>query len=262
MKVTVIGTGKVASNLIHILSDKNLLHTVYGRSQEKIDSAIGLKTNIQSSHSLDFRNNPSSVFLIAVSDRAIKEVASGLLLPPNAIVAHTSGTCTREDLLDPENTGVFYPLQSFTTSLPIDFSSIPILIEGSNEWTEKNLIDLATHLSTSVQVTTAIDRQQLHIAAVFASNFTNRMLHAAEQVLNQASLDISLLRPLVELSISNVFTTGSQQSLTGPAQRQDHATIQNHLEKLDATPELRTLYETLTNYIQASYIKKTATLKR
>mgnify|MGYP001552208762 CR=1 FL=1 len=74
----------------------------------------------------------AELYLIAVSDRAVAEVAAQLPLPADAAVAHTAGCVPLEAL--PERyarRAVFYPMQTFTRGRRVDFAEIPIFIEAS-----------------------------------------------------------------------------------------------------------------------------------
>ncbi len=83
-----------------------------------------------------------------------------------------------------ENTGVFYPLQTFTSQSAVDITDVPVLIEANRIDNENNLLELAQKLSAQSDLV-ADSRQStaLHIAAVFASNFSNHMYDIARKIL-------------------------------------------------------------------------------
>ncbi|SHJ88908.1 Predicted oxidoreductase, contains short-chain dehydrogenase (SDR) and DUF2520 domains [Reichenbachiella agariperforans] len=249
MKIVLIGTGRVAQHLSSRLHQLGLLHCIYGRALAKAQAIATSHRGVTATDNLDFSQSSATIYLIAVSDSAIAPVAQQLKLPPNAIVAHCSGTTDLDALANHNFTGIFYPLQTFTESSTIDWPSLPILIEGSTAETTRALLSLGTKISSQAKAVDANGRKRLHVAAVFASNFTNRMLYAAQTILHASDLDLKILEPLVQSSIQNAFEQGTQNSLTGPAQREDHTTLAHHRALLSQNPKLLQIYELVTAYI-------------
>ena len=107
--------------------------------------------------------------------------------------------------------GVFYPLQTFSKDNISIFDEIPILIEGSDLKTNEFLFDLGESISENVRMATGADRQKIHVAAVFASNFTNRMLAAAEEILhdtNDVALAINEKNNANDSTLSDILGNG------------------------------------------------------
>lgn len=251
LQVSIIGAGKVATHLAHGLKKHNVrIGEIYSR---KLDDARVLCKHIPKASavdSLDFSSSSSALFLVAVKDSAIEEIAGKIQLPSVSHIAHTSGT-TSIDLLaaSGDKYGIFYPLQTFADDHVVDFSEIPLLIDGNNQETKDMLMQLGNTLSSRVSLATDSERQRLHVAAVFASNFTNRMLAAAEEILKGTNLDLEVLKPLMIQTIDNVFKQGPDQALTGPAVRNDTSTINKHLDLLHSYPQLQEIYKNLTEKI-------------
>lgn len=154
--------------------------------------------------------------------------------------------------------GVFYPLQTFSKSKPVDLTHTPLLIEAEEEEALQQLTQLAHTLSTQVHSVSSDARKQLHLAAVFACNFTNHLLGISRQLLEEAHLPQTLLQPL----ISETFTKASQQPpftvQTGPAIRGDQNVMQEHLRLLQQHPRYQTLYQQLSDSIQEQPSSKNA----
>lgn len=254
-RITIIGSGRVASNLAHAFHKKGIsINEIYSRTIERARLLSNqIPTSIPTS-SLDFRTSRSNIFIVAVNDRAIGELAQSIKLPAHAQIFHTSGTVSMKVLsdFDPQG-GIFYPLQTFTYSRKFDFKEIPILVEAASPNTLEVAVQLGSMISSQVHKVQESDRQHLHLAAVFASNFTNRMLAAAQEILKTPGLDFELLKPLVRQSVSNAFEEGPNQSLTGPAIRGDHQTIAKHLALLSEKPELAKIYDQLTKLIISEF---------
>lgn len=256
--VTIIGSGGVATSLAHAFHDKGIqINEIYSRTLEYAQKLALAIPEAKATDSLDFSSSTSGIFIVAVKDDAIHKVVEELKLSENSCVFHTSGTTSIEVLAATRSScGIFYPLQTFTTNRVIDFKQIPILIEGENVRTSQVAEELGQLISDHVQKVTESERQQLHVAAVFASNFTNRMLAAAKEILEHTGLDINILKPLVEQSIQNAFESDPDEALTGPAKRGDLLTINKHKRILESKPELLAIYHQITKSIASKFSRQ------
>jgi predicted short-subunit dehydrogenase-like oxidoreductase (DUF2520 family) len=95
------------------------------------------------------------------------------------------------------NTGVFYPLQTFSKDRDINFDKIPVFIESKSESNLAFLQRVAGKISENVMVLDSEKRIQLHIAAVFACNFVNHMYTIASEILKAQDIDFNCLHPLI-----------------------------------------------------------------
>ena len=151
----------------------------------------------------------------------------------NINIVHTSGSAELEIFKNRfQNYGVLYPLQTFKKEISLDLSNTPICIEASNPIFNKKLVDIATKLSNDVIVMDSEQRKQLHIAAVFACNFTNHMFGIANNILNKSNLDFKLLLPIIKQSIKKLDQHQPRDIQTGPAKRKDKKIIQKHINNI------------------------------
>ncbi len=262
MKISIIGTGNIAWHLGLILEDKrHAIMEVFGRDLSKAKQLAGLFYNANACDTLDFSESPSRVFILAVSDDAMKEVCSQIILPEGAILVHTSGTKSLSELQQwmlmyhdlPVNCGVFYPLMTFTKGKKIDFSSVPFCIEAAESWIEKILVSIAQDISQTVYLVSSEERMKLHLAAVFSCNFTNHLLGIAKAILDEEEIPFDLLRPLINETLSKGFMSNHPFEVqTGPAIRRDTGTIHQHLALLQENKKWLEVYEILTESIQLS----------
>ena len=75
----------------------------------------------------------ADVYLLAVRDDAIEEVVKQLRLGDKVIV-HTSGTVPMKILEQVStNYGIFYPLQTLSKNVSVDFGVIPICFNASTQ---------------------------------------------------------------------------------------------------------------------------------
>jgi predicted short-subunit dehydrogenase-like oxidoreductase (DUF2520 family) len=93
----------------------------------------------------------------------------------------------------------------------------------------------------------------LHVAAVFASNFTNHMLAISKSILQQNSLDFEWLKPLVTETIQKSLAIGPNNAQTGPASRGDLEILDKHLELLKEDESLAELYKIISQHIVDTY---------
>ena len=129
------------------------------------------------------------------------------------------------------------------------------MINASSSEVKDKLRIVAQKMSDVVIECSDEDRRYIHMNAVYVSNFVNVMLQIGEKLLNEKSLDISILEPLVRETVNKAFSMGAEKALTGPARRGDKETISKHLELLKSNEEEKEIYKLLTNYIINKYLK-------
>ena len=249
-----IGAGNVAWHLAPALEDAGLvIECVYSRqpkhAQQLADRLYG--TDVQ--EHLDFSESEATLFILAVSDDAMAEVAQQLILPEEATLVHTSGSQPLRALrpADTPLTGVFYPLQTFSRHRSPDFRAVPICLESDDSDVLLWLTKLAKKISRHVALVNSEERQALHTAAVLANNFTNHLLHMAEAFVEAHHLDFTLLHPLIEETLLKALESSPALAQTGPAVRGDDTTIKRQLRQLRAfDPEYAKVYRVLTQHIR------------
>lgn len=252
-EISIIGSGHVATNLAHALRQAGFqINEIYSR---KIANAEKLSQQIPRSKPtdhLDFSFSASHLFIISISDNAIASVVKTAIFPPACVVAHTSGTADLA-VLSPLKSdckiAIFYPLQTFIKSQVIGFDDVPIVLEANDEKVLTQLKSITEKIEGKAIELNSDQKQSLHVAAVFASNFSNRMLAGAEKIMNKNELDMGLLLPLIFQSINNALDIGADEALTGPAKRKDETTIDKHLELLKQYPDLEKVYRLLSDQI-------------
>lgn len=205
-------------------------------------------------YSTDFSTIPdeTDIVILAVSDDAIAEVASKLHCP-GKVVAHTSGSVPMEALGDcSDRLGVFYPLQTLHRDVEVDMRQVPFCIEGNSNWNEGMLLELARSISENVQVVNSQQRKVVHLAAVFACNFSNHCYALADELLRESDVPFDILRPLIRQTADNVRHGHPAKLQTGPAKRGDTRVMEEHLELLERTaPELVGIYRAMSDSIRS-----------
>jgi len=93
---------------------------------------------------------------------------------------------------------------------------------------EENCDDIAEKISTNVHITTPEKRRHLHLAAVFACNFTNHLWTISEDLLNEKDIPFDLLKPLIHQTFLKIQNHSPKNVQTGPAVRNDLKTLEKH----------------------------------
>lgn len=247
--VVIIGSGNVAWHLGKVLFESgfNILE-IFGRNKDTTQE-LAIRFSANSVSELTKMTTSADLYLIAVNDDSISTICKSMP-QVNGIVVHTSGSIGLEPLKRFKNYGVFYPFQTLTKEKVINFKSVQLLIEGSSEEVLSQLKKVASDISNSVMVTTYDQRKQLHIAAIFASNFVNHFYSIAHSFLKEKNLPFSLLIPLIEETTDKIKHLEPHLAQTGPAKRGDEIVIQKHLNTLENNPDYQLIYDLLTKSIQ------------
>ncbi len=266
MEISFIGAGNLAWHLAPAFENAgHHINEVYSRQLQHSRQLVSNLYDARTHSELNFADSPSRFFILTIPDDALESVCSQLVLPENAVVVHTSGARSLRSLEQwmaiysdvPVQTGVFYPLQTFTKGQTfMIFDEIPICIEADDSVIEDTLVQLGQDISDIVYLITSDERRILHVAAVFACNFTNHLLTLAHDLTTQYGLDFDLLRPLIAETFRKGLAAANPADVqTGPARRGDLTTIETHLSYLNDQPKLSEIYQLMTESIQRKYIR-------
>jgi predicted short-subunit dehydrogenase-like oxidoreductase (DUF2520 family) len=250
--VSFIGSGNLAWHLAPAIDNAGfVVKEVFSARQKNAAALTERLYQAEVKSSLDFSDSPSDVFFIAVSDEAIADIAKEIVLPENATLVHTSGSQPLSilDYSAAANTGVFYPLQTFTKTRPIDFKSVPVFIEASESVAENKLMSIAKALTSKYQKISSEERKGLHVAAVFASNFPNHMLRISKMLMDERGLNFEWLKPVILETINKALAVGPEYSQTGPAVRGDLEILDEHMKYLKSDKTLAKIYEIISQDI-------------
>ena len=248
LKIVILGTGNLAKHLYTAFIKANAVDIVQvvGRNQKELE-----QFSMHSTLSNDFAFiADADVYLIAVKDDAITEVSQHLL-KKKGIVAHTSGALGLK-AIQPENKGVFYPLQTFTKGKTVDFGSIPVCIEAEEKESLETLRTLANSISENVHHIDSEQRKKLHLAAVFVNNFTNYLFSIGEELCLEEGLSFDLLKPLIMETADKIQAMSPKEAQTGPARRNDTKSMDSHLKLLNKKEHIA-LYKLLSQAIKQAH---------
>jgi predicted short-subunit dehydrogenase-like oxidoreductase (DUF2520 family) len=253
-QIVIAGAGNVATNLafsFHKNISKNI--HIHGKSEA---SAKALADKLNCPYSLDINDVPKNadLYIISVNDDAVFELAQNNLFKEkinNNLIVHTVGSIPIHVLKQLSgNYGVFYPLQTFSKHKILDFKNIPLCIEANSGFSFNTLNKYASRISDDVRNISSEQRKYIHLAAVFANNFTNGMFSVSEKILKEKGINFDILIPLIEETTEKIKTTDPSKSQTGPAVRNDKKTVGMHLELLKDKPELQNIYKIISDTIR------------
>ena len=233
MKIVLIGRGRLATNLERALLE------------------VGHEVVSINSRTLENLPKEADVFIIAVKDSVLTDVIRAATQGRETqVFVHTAGSMPMNMF---EGTtyhyGVFYPMQTFSKERAVDFSEIPIFIEASDKETLKVLKQLAESITQRVYELSSENRQYLHLAAVFACNFTNHCYAMAAEILEEHGLPFDVMLPLIDETACKVHQLHPLEAQTGPAVRYDENVIRHQTELLHDNPRMKDLYERLSLHI-------------
>jgi predicted short-subunit dehydrogenase-like oxidoreductase (DUF2520 family) len=254
--VSFIGSGNLAWHLAPALDNAGfIVKEVYSANPKHAEALTERLYQAEVKATLDFSTSDSAIFIIATSDDAIESIVQEIILPDEAVLIHTSGSQPLSLLQYAATThlGVLYPLQTFSKTKKVDFKEVPFFIESSDSNAESVMMPLAKAISTQVYKIGSEDRKALHVAAVFASNFTNHMLTVAKDILQENSLDFNWLVPLITETINKSISIGPEIAQTGPARRGDLEILDEHIAFLRGQKSVSAMYKLISQDIIDKY---------
>ena len=232
MNIVIIGRGNVASNLDYAFRKK-------GVACQMVSSREGLE-----------HVPAANVYIYAVKDEALPQVAAQVVNKEKSLHLHTSGSMPMSVFgADKPHAGVFYPFQTFSKARLIeDFSTVPVFFEARGIDDISAVYSLALTITSHVYETTQHDRERLHVAGVFTNNFTNLMYTMAAELLQNTHIPFSALLPLIDETAAKIHTLSPREAQTGPARRGDENVMNHHMELL--SEEQREIYRLLSEAIK------------
>ena len=248
MQIVLIGSGNVAFHLAKAFSEAQIpVSQIFGRNTTELQK-------ISEQFSIPFSTETladADLYIISVSDSSIAEVSS-LIKNENVLVAHTSGSVSREALSGNYRKSVFYPLQTFSKSKNLDYSKIPFFIDAENENDEEILKNLASKISKNVMLANDEKRKYIHLTAVFACNFVNHLFARAKEISDSQGIPFDYFLPLIDETTQKIHELEPKLAQTGPAIRNDEKVLKLH-ESLLTDEEKLKIYKTLNESIKKMY---------
>ena len=248
LRVILIGSGNVATILGEALLKAGVeIVQVYDRKIQQA-ATLAKKLSAKAIDDLSRVDHKPALIIIAVKDDAIPGIVKKIKVH-DGIVVHTSGSVGMNVLKKFPQYGIFYPLQTFTSGRKISLENVPICLEAGDYETLFSLSNIAESISTQVYHLDSKQREAVHLAAVFANNFTNCMYAIAEEIVDKNNLPFDILRPLIAETAKKVQSMSPVEAQTGPAMRNDKLVLKKQLSLFKKHPELKKIYVSISSEI-------------
>lgn len=230
----------------------NALFTAHHLNVTLVSDGLNSNATTLSFHQFYQTTLPDGALVfLCVPDAHIATIAAKIQVS-NVHVIHCSGATDISALAPHPSAGIFYPLHSFTKGNAVNWNEVQLCLEANNPELQNKLTAICQQLSLSYQNVNSAQRLKVHLAAVFASNFTMANLVIAQQLLTELGLPENFLNSLAINTMEKLRHIPASDALTGPAKRGDENTLQKHLEILATQPRLKELYQLMTKVIQDS----------
>jgi len=250
-----IGAGNLATQLSKVFQKKGFKITQVFSRTEKSAKNLADSLSAKFTTSVSEIDKNADVYFVALKDSVINEVLLQIQIGDKLLV-HCSGSLPLSALDNySENTGVFYPLQTFAKFRDVEFNEIPIFIESNSASNEELLYRIALEISDSVSVINSEKRKMLHISAVFACNFVNYFYTVGAEILKSKDIPFDVLKPLILETAKKVQEMAPEDAQTGPAIRFDENIINSHLNELKEFGDYQKLYRSISKSIFEHYNK-------
>lgn len=229
---------------------------MYSRTEESA-AALAAKVGAQPVCRMDDVGD-ADVYVVAVKDAVLADVVRQLCKGRAArVFLHTAGSMPMQVFDGLASLyGVLYPMQTFSKERALDFSRIPIFLEGSDPVALGVARTLAESVSRQVVELSGEGRRRLHLAAVFACNFANHCYELASEVLQEQGLPFSVMQALVDETAAKVSELSPRQAQTGPAVRYDQNVMEAQLSLLADRPLAQQIYRLMSKSIHETALKE------
>jgi len=251
LPIVFLGAGNLAVNLAQALYQHGFqISQVYSRTEESAKS-LAEKVGADWVTELEKVTTKASLYIVSLKDSAFMELLPQIVEgKEGALLVHTAGSIPMNVWEGKTNRyGVFYPMQTFSKQRKVEFKEIPFFIEAAREEDTELLKTIASVLSDKVFEADSLQRRSLHLAAVFACNFTNHMCVLAADLLKKYDLPFDVMLPLIDETARKVHELSPLEAQTGPAIRYDENVIRKHLELLSDEPGMKEIYQLLSDSI-------------
>ena len=248
MKIVFIGAGNLATRLSLAMQRVGMqIGQVYSHTEA---SARQLATRLGCpwTNDLSALQEDGDLYVFSLKDTVLSDVISKVK-PNNGMWVHTAGSMPMSVFEGyAQRFGVLYPLQTFSKGRNVNFDVIPIFLEANTDKNADCLKNIASALSENVRFMSSEKRRSLHLAAVFACNFTNHIYTLSYKLLENESIPADVLLPLIDETVSKIHSMPPAVAQTGPAIRYDENVINKHLAMLD-DPDMQAIYRLLSQSI-------------
>lgn len=243
--INIIGAGNLGRTIGHLIAKKTTfkIGSVYNRTQASAKKAIEFIGQGELCKALNELESADITFITTPDDciaQVCEELSLQSRLKPGSIVVHCSGALDSDILIPAKNKGCYvasvHPMRSFAKpDLSVkEYEGTYCATEGDKE-AISCIQELFNLIGSKTYIINKDKKTLYHVAGVFASNYVVTLAKIAELCLEEAGVDediaIGVISNLMQGTALNLENTLSpEKSLTGPIQRGDKQTIENHMK--------------------------------
>lgn len=258
MKISLIGSGNLATNLgLALFNSGNKIVQVYSRT---LSNAVSLADRMGAIgvNEIDKISNEADLYIVSLKDDAIEKIIPSLCKnKQDKYFFHTAGSMPMDIFKGfAKHYGVLYPMQTFSKKRISDFRIIPCFIEASDDLAKSVLVSVSGGISDRIYELSTEKRKYLHLAAVFACNFTNHCYEISSELLKENGIPFDVMLPLIDETAKKVHSIEPKDAQTGPAVRYDENVISRQMHLLEESPFNLKIYEIMSNAIHSTAINK------
>ncbi len=246
MNISFVGSGNVATHFAKAFLSTG--HAIVQVCSQHFDHAQRL-ASLVAAEPIDNVANLSEVdvLVLSVPDNLLYSLPL-LDVSPKTLLLHTSGSVPIS-VLSSRLCGVLWSPQSFVREAEMEYGNIPFCIEANSKEAYDRLMTLASSVSREVYTLDSSQRAWAHLACVFANNFGNALNAVAQQLLVSHDIPAQILMPIIQTTANRAASDDVWALQTGPASRQDTATMLQHQSMLQQFPEALQLYRFMSQLI-------------
>lgn len=249
MNIVILGSGNIATHFAHNFHRQgHHISQVYSK-QKANAQALAFAVEAEAIDDLIAVRKDADLYVLAISDAAIIPVIEQLSSTLAGLIVHCSGATDIDVLQKFGQYGVIYPPQTISKNQKTDFSFIPFCIEGNSMATCNRLMELMLAIAPKSIPCSSQQRLAIHIASVFANNFSNVLYQISQDILEKQGLTFDLIKPIILETAQKVQTNLPKDVQTGPAIRNDRITIEKHLDFISNQEDWKQIYQLLTQEI-------------
>jgi predicted short-subunit dehydrogenase-like oxidoreductase (DUF2520 family) len=246
MNIVIVGTGNVAHFFAKgiMASGSHRLGGVFARTKA---AAVKFAREYATSVISSLSEIPANVdlVLLCVPDSAIAQ----LDFTCDCIVAHCSGTATLDVLKNySSKSACLWPIYSITEEM--EFLMVPIVITAHKECAD-DVYEFCKSFSFEVFRFNEEQKAQAHVVATIGNNFSNFLFAQIADYCHNNNVPPQLFFKLFRQPVHYFSDGTNEEHQTGPAMRNDEATINAHEALLQSQPSLKSLYQNFTALIKA-----------
>ncbi|MBQ8099546.1 MAG: DUF2520 domain-containing protein [Bacteroidaceae bacterium] len=262
-RIVLIGAGRVATHLgLALARAGQQMVAVYSRTQPSAQR-LADRLGCTALTSLSLLPKDADLYVVSVADSAVASILEGMPRV-EGVVVHTAGSLPLSLLASEKwkGYGVFYPLQTFSMEREVDFSRLTCYVEADGPETFVLLRQLAQRLGSACRTSTSEQRRWLHVAAVFACNFSNHCYAMADHIMQCHGMAFGDLLPLIEETVGKLRDLTPLEAQTGPAVRNDREVMACHEQMLANEEGLLSAYRLMSQSIAAMHGQNIHTAQR